>query len=577
MAENRHHDEKETPWYTGSESFQRLRRSCADDDVQHVAKLRALSRQFGDAMRGGLERRAELASSTSTSMSSSTAAPSVDASVSATEGTYDEMAYCGLKMLPSYVRSLPNGSEKGVFYSVDVGGSNLRVMKIVLGENGNEANGHNGNGNGSSTTTSSAAATEASSLFARYLTASVEVEIPPELMRGTTRALFAFIAEALVRFVAAEHRGDTEGRTAVVAFTFSFPMRQELLDAGTLIAWTKGFNCVDGVGDDVVALLRSGCDDAMAAMRAEQQHTKPSFDAVNVLCLVNDTVGTLAAARFMDVDASVAVIAGTGSNAAFVVNSDAELKKTATSTAGEEKGEVEMQTMVNIEWGNFQCDDLLRLSAADEDGDMGGFYLEADATIDAASANRGEQFFEKMVAGMYLGELCRLTAEAVMRECGRPLPRRDGAEGKAFAFTTPMMVSMEAGKEHTTAIAAAFGIDEIRDAEALADLIEVLRLVCPLVCARAAQLAGAALTSVISALPLSAPKQGRRLRVAVAVDGGVYVNYPSFRETLHRTVSTLFESGDDEVDVDIDIDACRDGSGFGAAVVAAGANDNAHL
>jgi hexokinase len=35
-------------------------------------------------------------------------------------------------MLPSYVRSVPNGSEKGDFLALDLGGTNFRVLLIRL-------------------------------------------------------------------------------------------------------------------------------------------------------------------------------------------------------------------------------------------------------------------------------------------------------------------------------------------------------------------------------------------------------------------------------------------------------------
>lgn len=117
--------------------------------------------------------------------------------------------------------------------------------------------------------------------------------IPAELLVGTCKALFAFIAHRVVAFT---------GRDAVgsLGFTFSFACAQTALDAGTLLGWTKGFALVDGVGSDVVALLRAALADAGSRLR--------------VAALVNDTVGTLAAARYADPLACVSVILGTGAS-----------------------------------------------------------------------------------------------------------------------------------------------------------------------------------------------------------------------------------------------------------------------
>lgn len=40
-----------------------------------------------------------------------------------------------------------------------------------------------------------------------------------------------------------------------LGFTFSFPVKQEGLNKGTLIKWTKGFHATGVVGKDVVQML----------------------------------------------------------------------------------------------------------------------------------------------------------------------------------------------------------------------------------------------------------------------------------------------------------------------------------
>lgn len=40
----------------------------------------------------------------------------------------------GLMMLPSFVDVLPTGEEEGEFYAIDLGGTNLRVMRVKLGQ-----------------------------------------------------------------------------------------------------------------------------------------------------------------------------------------------------------------------------------------------------------------------------------------------------------------------------------------------------------------------------------------------------------------------------------------------------------
>lgn len=48
--------------------------------------------------------------------------------------------------------------------------------------------------------------------------------------------------------------------TLPLGFTFSFPLQQKGLTKGLLERWTKGFNCSNVVGNDVVQLLKDAID-----------------------------------------------------------------------------------------------------------------------------------------------------------------------------------------------------------------------------------------------------------------------------------------------------------------------------
>ena len=56
--------------------------------------------------------------------------------------------------------------------------------------------------------------------------------IPQSVMKGSSEGLFGFIAD-LVKEV-------NPPAGSSLGFTFSFPCSQSALDAGSLIAWTKG-------------------------------------------------------------------------------------------------------------------------------------------------------------------------------------------------------------------------------------------------------------------------------------------------------------------------------------------------
>ncbi|GMY34375.1 hexokinase-1 [Fagus crenata] len=261
-----------------------------------------------------------------------------------------------LKMLISYVDNLPSGNEKGLFYALDLGGTNFRVLRVQLG---GEVNGI------------------VNQEFA-------EVSIPSDLMVGTSEALFDFIAAELAKFVDQEGQDFQlpTGRQRELGFTFSFPVMQSSIASGNLIRWTKGFYIDDAVGQDVVAELTRAMEKKGLDMR--------------VSALVNDTVGTLAGGRYSNKDVIAAVILGTGTNAAYVERAHAIPKWHGLLPRS---GEM----VINMEWGNFNSSHLP--------------LTEYDHVLDAESLNPGEQIFEKIISGMYLGEivrrvLCRMAEEA---------------------------------------------------------------------------------------------------------------------------------------------------------------------
>uniref|UniRef100_A0A452Y5V4 Phosphotransferase n=1 Tax=Aegilops tauschii subsp. strangulata TaxID=200361 RepID=A0A452Y5V4_AEGTS len=185
--------------------------------------------------------------------------------------------------------------------------------------------------------------------------------------------LFGFIASALAKFVADE--GDNkvlDGKQRELGFTFSFPVRQSSIASGTLIKWTKAFAIDDAVGEDVVAELQTAMEKQGVDMR--------------VSALINDTVGTLATGSYNDEDVVIGVILGTGSNAAYVEKADAIPKL---------EGELPKSgnMVINTEWGNFSSSCLP--------------ITEYDQALDKESLNPREQIFEKLISGMYLGDIVR--------------------------------------------------------------------------------------------------------------------------------------------------------------------------
>lgn len=110
-------------------------------------------------------------------------------------------------------------------------------------------------------------------------------DISPEQRLGKGVALFDYMAICLTQFVAEMGLEDV---ALPLGFTFSFPMKQHSLDSGYLITWTKSFNCSGVAGEDVVKLLRD------SLRRCGHNH-------IDVLCILNDTTGTLVRMYFIKI------------------------------------------------------------------------------------------------------------------------------------------------------------------------------------------------------------------------------------------------------------------------------------
>ena len=138
------------------------------------------------------------------------------------EGLSKEDHNSSIKMFITYVHSLPDRSEVGEYLALDLGGSNFRVLKIVIKEDGTIEQ-----------------------------EASLE-KLSDEKIRGTHQeVLFDYIAESVIRF-ANKHDIDA---TLPLGFTFSFTVNQSSLTSGILVRWTKDFDVKGAIGEDVVQLL----------------------------------------------------------------------------------------------------------------------------------------------------------------------------------------------------------------------------------------------------------------------------------------------------------------------------------
>lgn len=285
-------------------------------------------------------------------------------------------------MLPSFIRRRPTGNETGAYLALDLGGTNLRVSLVRLRGQGQWC-------------------VEAQRAWV----------VRKEIKSGDGVQLFHWMAECIASFlshcigeddeVASILRGPSapnssssspshpsfsssvkksqpgQPRMIPLGWTFSFPLDQTKLDDGKLTMWNKGFTCPGVVGNDVVEMLQ----------HALHQLAIP----VRVVAILNDTVGALLASGYKDPNTVIGAIFGTGTNVAYW-------------EPGEEGRGVEA---INTEWGAFDAQKVHHLP-----------QTRYDQELDAATANPGDQVFEKMISGLYLGELVRLILVHLVEEAG---------------------------------------------------------------------------------------------------------------------------------------------------------------
>ncbi|XP_060525904.1 hexokinase type 2 isoform X3 [Cylas formicarius] len=395
-----------------------------------------------------------------------------------------------VKCFPTYVQDLPDGSETGKFLALDLGGTNFRVLLIELSKDHFEMK---------------------SKIFA----------IPQHIMLGSGEQLFDHIAECLAIFVKEEQ---VQHECLPLGFTFSFPLSQKGLTVGILERWTKGFNCSNVVGNDVVQMLEEAID-----RRGDVN--------IEVCAILNDTTGTLMSCAWKNRDCRIGLIVGTGNNGCYV-----EKQENAELFDEEDMGSGKV--MINLEMGAFG-----------DDGSIDFVRTEYDQEIDRHSINPGKQILEKMISGMYMGELVRLALEKFTKE-----GLLFGGKGSDMLFERGRFYTKYVSEIESDEPGVFTNQKEILEELGLKHATEQdyvnVRFVCECVSRRAAHLAATTMTTLLHKMD--------EKKVTIGVDGSVYRYHPHFRTLMMEKISELCDPS-----IQFDLMLSEDGSGRGAALVAA--------
>lgn len=400
-----------------------------------------------------------------------------------------------LPMIPTYVRRRPTGQETGSFLALDLGGTNLRVCQVTL--------------KGDTTY----------SLIQQKFTITAEAK---------EAKLWDFVAECVGVFLEEHSLRPEQGKRSIpCGYTFSFPIFQTGIASGNLSMWNKGFTVPNSVGRDVVNLTQS----------AFQRHHVP----VEVVAVLNDTVGTLMTSGYSHPDTQMGIIFGTGTNAAYW-----ERVESIGKWAGEDKkGEM----VINLEWGAF--DNATEVLP----------YTQHDNKLNRKSPNHGLQVFEKMISGLFLGEVARNAILYLVDQRLLFSGHSSPILNKSYTFDTAYMSEIVADEspELATVRGVLEGTLDLPNTT-LTDR-KAVKNVCNMIGNRGVRLSAAAMSAVLLARP-----EVLESTVSVGIDGSVYQFYPNFEQDLYDVSRQFLGSG--FVDNRLKLHLAKDGSGVGAAIVA---------
>jgi len=406
-------------------------------------------------------------------------------------------------MIPTWCMAFPDGHETGSYLALDMGGTNLRVCEVTLtSEKG-----------------------EFEIIQSKY-------RMPEELKTGSADELWGYVADCLQQFIEYHHE-DEKLDHLPLGFTFSYPVTQDAIDHGVLQRWTKGFDIAGVEGEDVVPQFN----------RALEERHLP----IKLVALVNDTTGTMIASAYTDTDMKVGCIFGTGCNAAYMEDCGSIPKLAHLNL------DKDLPMAINCEWGAFDNEHAVLPRTP------------YDVIIDKESPRPGQQSFEKMIAGLYLGEIFRLVLLDLHKgnECTMFADQDVSKLDKPYSLDASFLAAIEEDRfENLTdtadLFAAKLGISPTKPE------LELIRRLAELIATRAARLTAVGVSAIC--------RHKKWDNVHVGADGSVFTKYPHFKirqaQALKEILGWEGKFGKGRGDP-IEVLPAEDGSGVGAALIAA--------
>ncbi|XP_072320584.1 hexokinase HKDC1-like [Eucyclogobius newberryi] len=406
--------------------------------------------------------------------------------------------------MSSFVYNLPNGTESGQYLGLELGGTRVRAVLVNI---------RNGQ-------------LHYTNLYHKIY------ELPPQLLHTSGEEFFDHVAQCIsdfLDFVGMKHT------CLPAALTVSFPCEQTTTDKGNVLNWIKRVKATSGEGQDVVTMLREATD----------RHA--TFD-LDVVAVVNETVGMMIASAHDDPQCKVGLIVGSGVSVCYME----ELKNIKYALKKEnfpemKDGDITTRMCIITECGRIG-----------DNGSLDDCITPYDIQVDLNSLHHGKKRFEKLTSGLHVGEVVR----QVLLDLSRRGLLFKGHENTALKtpglFHINSLSQIDSGR---------VGVLQVRSilqqlgVEGSCDDCAFVKEVCGAVSRRAAQLCGAVVAAVVDQMREN--RGSSNLSITVAADGELYKLHPQFSILLKETVKSLAPQ------CTVTFLTSEEGSGKGAVLVAA--------
>ncbi|KAL7101579.1 hypothetical protein ACP275_08G063100 [Erythranthe tilingii] len=413
-----------------------------------------------------------------------------------------------LRMFVSYAAPLPTGEERGTYYGINLRATNFVIVRATLDGKNEPLN----------------------QLLKQ------EVPIPPSLMADaeSSKELCDLIAFELAKFISVHseitdnNKGETVKRSKLGFTVSSFPIDHRAPPSAAIATkWTTlPFN--DAAQKEL-------------ATEVNQSLEKHGLDYLHVSEVVNDTIGDLAGGRYYSKESVAAVTLGIGGTDIAYIESPQQISSPIKDSSKSD------ETVINMQWGNFSSSHLP--------------LTEYDTSLDAESIDPGTRIFEKLISGMYLGEIVRRVLLKMAHEAalfGDSVPPKLTIP---YLLRSPDMAAMHQDTSEDYEVVQE-KLNEIFDINNSTPTVrEVVTEICDVVAERGARLVGAGIVG-------SVKKMGRieNRKSVIIVEGGMYERYRIYRNYVQ---SSVWEMVGSEFSDNVMIHHCHGGSGAGSVFLAA--------